>query len=99
MPGGSDCRTVALKRRRLRFALSSASPCYNAHMTDKPATTPPREPLVLPANGRDVTAGKIGTVIGIGQLHLFRPYGTTADFSCGDNVITYIGIEQYTVPV
>jgi hypothetical protein len=29
---------------------------------------------------------------------MFRPYGTTADFSCGDNVICYIGIEQYSVP-
>jgi hypothetical protein len=26
---------------------------------------PPREPLVLPPNFRDVTAGKVGTVIGI----------------------------------
>ena len=34
-------------------------------MTDKPAPTPPREPLRLPANCRDVTAEKIGTVIGI----------------------------------
>jgi hypothetical protein len=34
-------------------------------MTDKPASTPPREPLRLPPNGRDVTAEKIGTVIGI----------------------------------
>jgi hypothetical protein len=34
-------------------------------MTDKPAPTPPREPLVLPPNFRDRTAEKIGTVIGI----------------------------------
>jgi hypothetical protein len=34
------------------------------NMTDKP-TPPPREPLRLPPNGRDVTAEKIGTVIGI----------------------------------
>jgi hypothetical protein len=32
-------------------------------MTDKPAPTPPRPPLV--PNFRDVTAEKIGTVIGI----------------------------------
>jgi hypothetical protein len=34
-------------------------------MTDKPAPTPPREPLRLPPNCRDVTAEKAGTVIGI----------------------------------
>jgi hypothetical protein len=35
-------------------------------MTDTPAPTPPREPpLVLAPNCRDVTAEKIGTVIGI----------------------------------
>jgi hypothetical protein len=36
-------------------------------MTDKKPepTTPPRPPLVLPPNGRDVTAEKVGTVIGI----------------------------------
>jgi hypothetical protein len=34
-------------------------------MTDKPAPTPLREPLRLPPNCRDVTAKKIGTVIGI----------------------------------
>jgi hypothetical protein len=42
-------------------------PCYNATITDKP-TRPeptPRPPLVLPPNFRDVTAEKIGTVIGI----------------------------------
>jgi hypothetical protein len=33
-------------------------------MTDKPAPTPSREPLVLPPNFRDVTAEKIGTVVG-----------------------------------
>jgi hypothetical protein len=52
-------------RRRPRFALSSASLCYNANMTDNPATTPPREPLVLPPNFRDVTAERVGTVTGI----------------------------------
>jgi hypothetical protein len=36
-----------------------------ARMTDKPAPTPPREPLRLPPNCRDVTAEKAGTVIGI----------------------------------
>jgi hypothetical protein len=34
-------------------------------MTDKPNPVPPRLPLVLPPNFRDVTAEKIGTVIGI----------------------------------
>jgi hypothetical protein len=34
-------------------------------MTDKPNPVPPRQPLVLPPNCRDVTAEKIGTVIGI----------------------------------
>jgi hypothetical protein len=34
-------------------------------MTDKPSPTPPHKPLVLPPNCRDVTAEKIGTVIGI----------------------------------
>jgi hypothetical protein len=32
-------------------------------MTDKPASTPPRPPLVLPPNFRDVTAEKVGTVM------------------------------------
>jgi hypothetical protein len=34
-------------------------------MTERPAPTPRREPLVLRANFRDVTAERIGTVIGI----------------------------------
>jgi hypothetical protein len=34
-------------------------------MTDKKPEPTPRQPLVLPPNGRDVTAEKIGTVIGI----------------------------------
>jgi uncharacterized protein YjbI with pentapeptide repeats len=34
-------------------------------MTDKAAPTPPRAPLMLPPNCRDVTAEKAGTVIGI----------------------------------
>jgi Tfp pilus assembly ATPase PilU len=34
-------------------------------MTDKPAPTPPHEPLQLPSNFVDKTAEKIGTVIGI----------------------------------
>ena len=29
---------------------------------------------------------------------LWRPYGTTADFSYTGGVICYIGTEQYTVP-
>jgi len=33
-------------------------------MTDPPAP-PPRQPLQLPPNFRDVTAEKVGTVIGI----------------------------------
>jgi hypothetical protein len=31
----------------------------------RPAPTPPRQPLQLPPNFRDVTAEKIGTVTGI----------------------------------
>jgi hypothetical protein len=38
---------------------------YNAQMTDKPAPTAPRQPLVLPPNIVDRTAERIGTVIGI----------------------------------
>jgi hypothetical protein len=36
-------------------------------MTDKKPepTTPPRPPLVLPPNGRDVTAERVGTVVAI----------------------------------
>jgi hypothetical protein len=34
-------------------------------MTDKPAFTPPRQPLVLPSNFRDVTAEHLGTVMAI----------------------------------
>jgi hypothetical protein len=34
-------------------------------MTDKPAPTPPRQPLRLPPNVVDKTAENIGTVIGI----------------------------------
>jgi hypothetical protein len=36
-------------------------------MPDKPAPTPPRKPLVFPANFKDVTAETVrsGTVIGI----------------------------------
>jgi hypothetical protein len=44
-------------RRRAGFA----SLCDNAQMTGPP----PREPLWLPPNCRDVTAEKVGTVIGI----------------------------------
>jgi hypothetical protein len=34
-------------------------------MTDKPNPVPPRQPLVLPPNFRDVTAERIGTVVAI----------------------------------
>jgi hypothetical protein len=34
-------------------------------MTDKPNPVPPRPPLALPPNGRDVTAEKVGTVVAI----------------------------------
>jgi hypothetical protein len=46
-------------------------------MIDKPAPTPPREPLRLPANFRDLTAEKIGTVIGIVR-------GTAVDKDAGN---------------
>lgn len=32
------------------------------------------------------------------NIHLFRPYGTHADFSYTGGVICYVGIEQYTIP-
>jgi hypothetical protein len=31
-----------------------------------------------------------------GTVELFRPYGTTADFSCTGGVICYTGIEDIT---
>lgn len=40
----------------------------------------------------------IVTNIKDGQVHLFRPYGTTSDFSYTGGVIPYIGIEQYSIP-
>lgn len=33
-----------------------------------------------------------------GMITLFRPYGTTADFSYTAGVITYIGVEDFQVP-
>ena len=30
-------------------------------------------------------------------ITLFRPYGTMADFSCGNRVICYTGIEEFKV--
>ena len=32
-----------------------------------------------------------------GQVHLWRPYGITADFSYTGGVIPYVGIETYSV--
>jgi hypothetical protein len=32
-----------------------------------------------------------------GWITLFRPYGTTADFSYTGGVITYIGVEDFTI--
>lgn len=32
------------------------------------------------------------------RIGFFRPYATCADFSMGDHVITYVGIEQWDVP-
>ena len=32
------------------------------------------------------------------EIHLFRPYATTADFSYTGGVIPYIGIETYSIP-
>jgi hypothetical protein len=34
-------------------------------MTDEPKPVPPRQPLPLPPNFRDVTAEKVGTVMAI----------------------------------
>lgn len=33
------------------------------------------------------------------NVTLFRPYGTTADFSYTGGVICYIGVEEYTIPL
>lgn len=33
------------------------------------------------------------------DIVLFRPYGTTADFSYTGGVICYVCIEEYTVPI
>jgi hypothetical protein len=32
------------------------------------------------------------------EVTFFRPYGTTADFSCTSGVICYIGLEEYSIP-
>lgn len=34
-----------------------------------------------------------------GNVILFRPYVKTEDFSYTGGVITYVGIEEYTVPI
>ena len=34
-----------------------------------------------------------------GNVTLFRPYGTTADFSYTGGVITYVGIDEFTIPM
>lgn len=34
-----------------------------------------------------------------GRVTLFRPYGTTADFSYTGGVITYIGIEDFSLDI
>lgn len=39
------------------------------------------------------------TQIKDGEVHLFRPYGTTSDFSYTGGVIPYVGIETYKVEV
>ncbi len=31
------------------------------------------------------------------SVTLWRPYGTTADFSCGESVICYMGLEEFTM--
>jgi hypothetical protein len=51
-------------RNRLRIVLTNtqASTFCLVQNARKPTPTPPREPLVLPANGRDVTAEKAGTI-------------------------------------
>lgn len=33
-----------------------------------------------------------------GNVHLFRPYGATADFSYTGGVICYVGIEEFSIP-
>ena len=32
------------------------------------------------------------------EIHLFRPYGVSADFTYTGGVICYIGIENFTIP-
>ena len=33
------------------------------------------------------------------EVTFFRPYGTTADFTCTGGVICYTGIEEYSIPL
>src|SRR5580700_9701601 len=44
---------------------TSATPCYDVQMTNKPVPAVPRPPLRLTPNFVDRTAERIGTVIGI----------------------------------
>jgi hypothetical protein len=39
------------------------------------------------------------TKIEDGMVTFFRPYATTADFSCGNTVIPYVGIENFTTMI
>ncbi len=39
----------------------------------------------------------IVTQVKNGMVHLWRPYGTTADFSYTGGVIPYVGIESYKI--
>ena len=43
--------------------------------------------------------GTIVTQIKDGEVHLFRPYGHSGDFSYTGGVIPYIGVETYKVEV
>ncbi len=50
-------------------------------------------------NGGNPWSTCIVTQIKDGEVHLFRPYGHTADFSYTGGVISYTGIETYKVEV
>jgi len=63
----SDERTVALERRRLRCDRPVPGCATMPRWVTNPVTTSPCESLRLPTNCRDVTAEKVGTVIGRGD--------------------------------
>ncbi len=53
--------------------------------------------VVQTLNGGTPWGATIVTQIKDGEVHLFRPYGHTADFSYTGGVIPYVGIETYKI--